>query len=172
MVFKISSMGIACTVATVLLFTCANGANHQRSRETSFKDVGIMANTDKVRDHEYHNLYEKYLQPLRHRPVRLLEIGLGCDMLYGPGHSLALWTHYFTHKNSSVSFVEYDAKCAEKYRSIIQAVGHGSLYVGDQAEDAFLQSIVAAETLSPFDIIIDDGAVGDRHIYFIITAFW
>ncbi len=131
---------------------------HRRPHDMSFRDVGILANTDKVNAHEYDTLYEKYLQPLRHNPVRLLEIGLGCNMNYGPGHSLSLWTHYFTNKNSSVSFVEFDGVCANKHRATIEEMGRGKLYVGDQAEDTFLDSIVAAETDSPFDIIIDDGA--------------
>ena len=118
-----------------------------------------MVDTDKVKTHEYHIVYEKYLQPLRHSPVRLLEIGLGCDMTYGPGHSLELWTQFFSHKNSSVSFVEFDSVCGEKYRSTIEGKGRGKLYVGDQAEDAFLNSIVAAEIGSLFDVIVDDGAV-------------
>ena len=167
MACKNSSMGVACLLASVMLFMGSYGAVHQHPHEMSFRDLGIMLDTDKVTAHNYHNLYEKYLQPLRHRPIRLLEIGLGCDMAYGPGHSLALWTQFFSHKNSSISFVEFDRVCAEKYRSKIEAKGRGKVYVGDQAEDAFLQSIVAAETASPFDIIIDDGALEYYPIYYV-----
>lgn len=59
-----------------------------RVRKDSFRDVGVAANTDKVIGHNYAPMYEKYLEPVRHSRLRLLEIGLGCKMAYGPGHSL------------------------------------------------------------------------------------
>jgi hypothetical protein len=37
-----------------------------------------------VTDHSYHNLYEKYLPAYRDKKVKMLEIGLGCGMSYGP----------------------------------------------------------------------------------------
>lgn len=33
--------------------------------------------TDKVTTHHYDAMYDKYLEPLRDRPLKMLEIGLG-----------------------------------------------------------------------------------------------
>lgn len=49
--------------------------------------IATRTGTDKVTTHSYDMLYQKYLQPIRHRPLKLLEIGLGCDMGYSPGAS-------------------------------------------------------------------------------------
>mmetsp|Transcript_19122 Transcript_19122/g.28320 ORF Transcript_19122/g.28320 Transcript_19122/m.28320 type:complete len:130 (-) Transcript_19122:415-804(-) len=48
--------------------------------------------TDKVTGHTYEIMYGKFLLPYYHRKpnMKMLEIGLGCDMGYGPGASVAL----------------------------------------------------------------------------------
>lgn len=48
------------------------------SRPT-FYDIALSHGTDKVVDHHYHHMYQKYLEPYREQPVKFLEIGLGCD---------------------------------------------------------------------------------------------
>ena len=65
-----------------LLFDHAGG--HARE---SFTAIASRLGTDKVGPHSYQHFYETHLQPLRDRSIRLLEIGLGCDMNYGPGVS-------------------------------------------------------------------------------------
>ena len=53
--------------------------------------------TDKVVAHQYDLMYGIFLLPLYHsfdheaRKFKFLEIGLGCDMNYGPGASVAVW---------------------------------------------------------------------------------
>lgn len=53
--------------------------------------------TDKVTTHQYHEMYGIHLLPLikslhaQNKPVKLLEIGLGCGMPYGTGVSADLW---------------------------------------------------------------------------------
>ena len=54
---------------------------------SSFAAMALALGTDKVTTHDYHHLYSKYLEPVRHDQLRVLEIGLGCDMPYGPGKS-------------------------------------------------------------------------------------
>lgn len=39
-------------------------------------------------------VYEKHLEALRDKPLKMLEIGLGCDMEYGPGKSYYTWLEY------------------------------------------------------------------------------
>jgi hypothetical protein len=56
---------------------------HLKSFHSIARNVGI----DKVTVHGYEMLYERNLAPFRSHPIRLLEIGLGCTMAYGPGKS-------------------------------------------------------------------------------------
>jgi len=53
----------------------------QAPSELSFYEVGKLHDTDKVTTHSYQNMYEKYLPDLRHKKIKMLEIGLGCDMV-------------------------------------------------------------------------------------------
>ena len=90
----------------------ACGARTKRSN--NFYTIASRIKTDKVGSHHYEVLYDKYLQPIAGEKLRLLEgkkhylavifalrvttsglsplicfaVGLGCDMSYGPGHSL------------------------------------------------------------------------------------
>ena len=50
----------------------------------------LTPTSDKVTDHSYETMYGTFLYPLKfaaHTP-RVLEIGLGCTMHYGPGASV------------------------------------------------------------------------------------
>jgi hypothetical protein len=51
--------------------------------------------SDKATGHRYQYLYAKYLLPLRHRNISVLEIGLGCGMDFGPGHSASFFAEMF-----------------------------------------------------------------------------
>ena len=51
------------------------------AQEKSLYDIGNQYGTDKVTYHRYHNLYDKYLPSIRHKKIKMLEIGLGCDMV-------------------------------------------------------------------------------------------
>lgn len=66
-----------------------------RSRP-SFYEIAIKTGTDKVTDHSYHHMYQKYLPAIRNRKIKMLEIGLGCDMSYGPGASVSLLAYSST----------------------------------------------------------------------------
>lgn len=85
------------------------------SKELSFFDIGTKHNTDKVTIHRYHTLYEKYVRKYIGTDVILLEIGLGCDISYGPGASALLWREYLGPR-ARVHFLEYDEKCARAWQ--------------------------------------------------------
>jgi len=118
-----------------------------------FLEIALESGTDKVTDHHYNYAYQQYLPDLRHSPVRFVEIGLGCDMHYGPGKSLDLWDRYFTHKDAQIFFMEYDAICAEKLHLSRPRV---SVDAGDQANVTVLNSFIEKHG-GNFDIIVDDG---------------
>lgn len=47
----------------------------------SFFEIAQTHGTDKVTTHHYEQMYETYLPALRHKRIKMLEIGLGCDMV-------------------------------------------------------------------------------------------
>ncbi|PSC75746.1 hard-surface induced 5 [Micractinium conductrix] len=133
-----------------------------------FYDVAVAMKNAKVTppggtgefSHHYQTTFDRYLGyvPVDY-PLRILEIGLGCDMPKdwgGVGNSLRLWQRLFP--KAQISFIEGDGACAEKFRSVIEATG-GRLYVGLQADAAAIAQVVehATSTQAPFDLIVDDG---------------
>lgn len=81
----------------------------------------------------------------------MLEIGLGCDMDYGPGASFYTWLEFFPHVE--LYFMEYDAACAEKWAVNTTAA---TIFTGDQADITFLNDFMRTAG-TDFDIIVDDG---------------
>lgn len=55
------------------------------SGEPSFYEIAHGYGTDKVTSHHYEEMYEKYFAPLRHKKIKMFEIGLGCDMVSNQG---------------------------------------------------------------------------------------
>lgn len=51
------------------------------SGEPSFYEIAQGHGTDKVTSHHYEDMYAKYFSPLRHKKIKMFEIGLGCDMV-------------------------------------------------------------------------------------------
>ena len=66
-----------------------------------------------------------------------------------------MWTEFLP--NAKISFVEYDALCANKWRENIEKAGRGQLYVGDQGNKTFLNDIIDDQHGALFDVVIDDG---------------
>jgi hypothetical protein len=61
-------------------------------------------------------VYEKYLEPIRDKPLKMLEIGLGCNMGYGPGKSYYTWLEFLP--NVDLYYIEYDKECVEKWAQV------------------------------------------------------
>ena len=112
-----------------------------------FKQIADKYGTDKTEAHDYHNMYGTVLGTMKNKRVSLLEIGLGCTMPYGPGKSIPVWREFLP--NVKVSILEYDGKCAKKFRSKVE-----QLFIGDQSDFEVLREVVNG---GPYDIIIDDG---------------
>ncbi|THY55669.1 hypothetical protein D6C99_03084 [Aureobasidium pullulans] len=149
---------IVLAVAASLLFIIA--AFHQRGgvpnakklwHRPSFYEVAAKYGTDKVTAHSYHHMYEKYLPAVRMKRIKMLEIGLGCDMGYGPGASYNLWLEYFPYVD--LYSIEYDERCARKWA---RKTSGATIFTGDQADEAFLEEFIT-DSGGDFDIIIDDG---------------
>jgi len=129
--------------------------------------------SDKVVTHRYESMYGPLLAPLRARTrLKMLEIGLGCNMGYGPGASVQLWRSYFADVGSfELWMAEYDAACAEKFRR-----SHGDAYhtlVGDQGDAATVRRWVEESGPGvPFDVVVDDGSHRNADILTSFRVLW
>ncbi|PNH01618.1 Mycinamicin VI 2''-O-methyltransferase [Tetrabaena socialis] len=103
-----------------------------------------------------------------HRTHKLLEIGLGCDMWYGPGHSAKVWREYLPH--AEIWFAEYNAACVDKYRAELAELNE-KVVTGDQADIPTLQRWVN-ETGGNFDVIVDDGGHSNMMYNSFYTLFY
>jgi hypothetical protein len=144
------------SLTSTLISNCPVPTSSVKEEEDCSKNFFELASeigTDKVTSHAYQHAYELYLPALRHTSVKMMEIGLGCDMAYGPGKSLDLWDRYFTHLNTSIFFIEYHHDCAKKWEHPRKRV---TVDTGDQANVTFLNEFLNNHGFE-YDIIIDDG---------------
>ncbi len=133
------------------------------SRPTDLGDLAIRFGSDKWGGwHWYTRHYDRHFSPLRHEPIRLLEIGIGgyADPDAG-GASLRMWKNYFPR---AVVFGMdiYDKSGVEESR--VHTV------IGSQADPEFLTAF--AEQNGPFDIIIDDGSHLNEHVHISFQALF
>lgn len=92
--------------------------------------------------HHYFDIYERHFQPFRGRDVTMIEIGVY------RGGSLRMWRDYFG-PGSRIVGLDIDPACAAF------AAGNISVFIGDQADPAFLRQVLAE--VGPPDIVLDDG---------------
>ena len=114
--------------------------------------------SDKWGFHSYTPIYAKWFEPLRHKFIRLLEIGVGgYDKPQLGGDSLRMWKKYFPKGIiTGIDIYPKDSLAEDRIR----------IYKGDQYDATFILAVAKRE--GPFDIIIDDGS----HIQFhIIKSF-
>ncbi|RSL81289.1 hypothetical protein CEP52_010156 [Fusarium oligoseptatum] len=122
----------------------------------TFEAIARKHGTNKVTSHSYQFMYEKYLGPLQGRSVKFLEIGLGCNMDYGPGASYNTWLEFLP--GVDLYFIENDRICAETFKA---KNSNARIAIGDQASVHFLNQFANESTKDGlFDIIVDDGGHG------------
>ncbi|MGI8663439.1 MAG: class I SAM-dependent methyltransferase [Acidimicrobiales bacterium] len=105
----------------------------------------------------YFPVYDRHLRSFRGQPCRVLEIGVY------QGGSLDMWSRYLGPEAQlvGIDIEESAARLADSRRPVL---------IGDQADPAFLQSVV--ERHGPFDIVIDDGGhTMEQQITSIQTLF-
>jgi hypothetical protein len=166
------------------------------SRIKYFLDTALSLNplTDKVTTHSYQTMYGLLLLPFYEtKPnMKILEIGLGCTMTYGPGGTLiqrkmhfililvwhflslfvasvTLWKKLFP--NAELWEAEYNAKCVEKAKQDGMLDGI-SVLVGDQSDNATLDRWIQESNGADFDIVIDDGGHSNCMIYNSFNKLW
>jgi hypothetical protein len=125
--------------------------------------------TDKVTTHSYHTMYGIFLTGLKDMPIKMLEIGLGCGMSYGPGASVKVWKNYL-HPNSEIWMAEQNAECIEKHKNEKSMEGIKTV-TGDQSDPETLKRWVQ-ETGGSFDVVIDDGGHMNVQIKRSFDVLW
>lgn len=114
--------------------------------------------------HNYTDVYEAYLEPLRDAPISLLEIGLGVSgkrwrskIVHGRntgGASVKMWRDYFPRARiygidvNDCSFLDDDRV---------------STFVADQGDVEDLRAFTEATDGIGFDVIVDDGSHRPDH---------
>jgi hypothetical protein len=105
----------------------------------------------------YLPIYERHFAPFRHRPVRILEIGVF------HGGSLQMWKRYFG-SDAAIVGVDLDPRCAEYTEDGID------IHIGDQGNPAFWNRM--AQEYVDFDIVIDDGSHMAGHQKAAFLSLW
>jgi len=90
----------------------------------------------------YFEIYERHLERFRNREVHLLEIGVN------HGGSLQMWKAYLGDR-AHIHGVDIDPRCKMLEEDRVR------VYIGDQADPAFLQSL--RREIPQVDVLIDDG---------------
>jgi len=105
--------------------------------------------------HSYGFSYTQVFRPLKYRPVKLLEIGIGGYRDSLGGRSLLAWQGYFPFGTIVAADIEPKQELAGLRRKIRQV---------DQFSAADLDTLTRQD--GPFDIIIDDGSHRNSHQIF------
>lgn len=121
-------------------------------------ELSLRHGSDKWGLHYYTPHYERHFEPLRNRPIKIVELGIGGygDPAAGGG-SLRMWKRYFPR--AMIYGVDVFGKEPLREQRI-------HTLQGDLTDPEFLASLGAE--LGPIDIVIDDGS---HNCPDVITAF-
>ena len=125
-----------------------------QSTPSSFTSIATANQpvTDKIA-HGFGTLYDAYFtSSVQDGRVKLLEIGLGCDMTYGPGASSKIWPALFP--KGQIWLADVDGDCVKRYWN---ARMPWQYVTGDQSKETVL-NVWLNKMGDNFDFIIDDGA--------------
>jgi hypothetical protein len=116
--------------------------------------LALLFGTDKWGSHWYTPHYERYFQPLKHKSLNMLEIGVGGyeNTDKGAG-SLRMWKAYF-RKNRIVGIDICDKTHFSEHRIDIRQC--------DQTDSEALLRL--SNEYGGFDIIVDDGSHLNEHV--------
>jgi hypothetical protein len=151
--FAVLSLGL-------LIFLAYTSGNS--TEQVGFRSLAYKHGTDKATHASYGIVYDMYLGGRRLEKLRLLEIGLGCDMNYPPGASLTLWREYLP--NAAIDFLEFNRPCAEKFEKRVE-----NLFIGDQTDSRLLGEIASRHQ---YDAIVDDGGHTRRMHILTLIGLW
>ena len=123
-------------------------------------DKGTVGPVETWHAHNYTDIYEAYLWPMRYEEVRILELGLGVPgrgwdaqiaqgTNAGGGASAKMWAEYFPR--ARIFGVDINPASHLDTDRI-------TTFVADQGSPEALRSVIEATGSQPFDLVIDDGS--------------
>ena len=116
--------------------------------------LALVFHTDKWGSHWYTQHYQRYFQPLKHKRLNVLEIGVGGYEDPGRGgESLRMWKAYF-RRSQIVGIDIYDKTRFGEDRIDIRQC--------DQTDSEGLRRL--SSEYEGFDIVIDDGSHINEHV--------
>lgn len=116
--------------------------------------LALLFDTDKWGSHWYTQHYQRYFQPLKHKRLNILEIGVGgYERSETGGESLRMWKAYF-RKSRIVGIDICDKTHFSEDRIDIRQC--------DQTDSEALLRL--SDEYGGFDIIIDDGSHLNQHV--------
>lgn len=119
-----------------------------------------------VPGHNYTELYDKIFLPFRHKPINILEIGMG--VYPTNGYSLQLWLEYFN--NATIHVVDNNPsnfKCTFPIDT-----KRVKFYELDQSKEQDLMLFVEKFIPNSFSIIIDDGSHVAEHQFLTLNSIF
>ena len=128
-------------------YLASQSATLAQLARTQRTDKGAATHT--VYGVSYLDIYERYLQPLRHQPIQMLEIGVL------RGKSLRLWKRYFL--KARIFGLDIDPACRQYEEDRI------AIEIGSQADSRVLERL-CQRAAGAFDVVVDDGSHVNRHI--------
>lgn len=124
--------------------------------------IAQRTGTDKWWLHGYTEVYHRHFAPLRERPLRLLEIGVGgAENPAVGGHSLRMWREYFP--NATIVGIDIHDKAELAGDRIV-------IERGSQSDPGFMRAL--CDRHGPFDIVIDDGSHLSDDVVCSLTLLW
>jgi hypothetical protein len=68
-------------IVTSLAHSRSSSGDESTFKRPNFEQIARKYGTDKVTTHKYQSMYDKYLSDIRDDQLKVLEIGLGCNMV-------------------------------------------------------------------------------------------
>jgi len=133
----------------------------------TLNEIALLYGTDKatahpkIKGHCYTPHYEKFFEALRHKEIKLLEIGVG------GGESIQTWLQYFPA--AIVHGVDIVSE-TNQFNSREGGPGRYHYENGDQGSADFWRAF--NEKYGSMDIIIDDGSHFDKDIISAFKSLW
>lgn len=116
-----------------------------------------------AKPHGYAPIYDRFFTPMRDKPIKLLEIGVG------GGESIRGWLEYFT--DADVFGVDI-VKDTNPWNTVGYQLPDRYAFVhGDQSLPEFWKRFIANHG-GQWDIVIDDGSHIDEHISLTFSKLW
>jgi len=150
---------------------------HTNGNAPSLESLVGASGSDKARQgngrghHGYTRYYERILKPLRHEPVRFVEIGVE------RGRSLKAWQQYFTRADHvyGIGYGTFQTTpsqaCSSNAGTHVATRANCTIFMGDQSKSEFLHHFID-ETGGSFDVVVDDGSHVPSHQMISFETLW